>query len=300
MDTTHTNQYRVRFYECDAIGHLNNSVYVQYMHDAANQASEAVGLGREEYLLMHRSWLVRETKIEYLAPLQYRDTVNIITWVADIHRARSLRKYEFYKSTTGQLMAHGETDWVYIDNDTGSPVRIPKEIAQAYLGNQFITPRQPGQKFPPLPDEAKEVFKMERIVEWRDLDPWGHVNNAVYFSYIEDCGMKIAQAYGWPWKRISAHNFAILARKHHIEYRQPAFLDDVLEISSWVSGVRRSTGTRHYVIRRKIDQALVATCHSVYVWVDIGTMKPIRIPEQFLRAFKDNIVQSKFENELQT
>ncbi len=71
MEIRYTCDYRVRFYECDAIGHLNNVVYVKYMHDAANQASRAVGLDREDYMKISRSWLVRETKIEYLAPLQY-------------------------------------------------------------------------------------------------------------------------------------------------------------------------------------------------------------------------------------
>lgn len=292
MDIKHTSQYRVRFYECDAIGHLNNTVYVQYMHDAANQASKAIGLDRDDYLMMNRSWLVRETKIEYMAPLLYGDTVNVTTWVADMHRVRSLRLYNFNKANKGQLVARGETDWVFIDTTTGNPARIPAEIEKVYLSDQIVPQRLMRRRFPPTPMEATEVFRMRRTVEWRDLDPWGHVNNAVYLSYIEDCGMKVAQAYEWPWKRISANNFAILARSHHIEYRQPAFLDDILEISTWVSNVRRSTGTRHYVIRNAVDQALVATCHSVYVWVDIHSMKPIRIPDQFLTAFQNNVVET--------
>jgi acyl-CoA thioester hydrolase len=289
MDIIHTCDYRVRFYECDAIGHLNNAVYVKYMHDAANEASRAVGLDREDYLIINRSWLVRETKIEYLAPLQYGDSLKITTWVEDMHRVRSLRIYEFSNVNSGELVARAETDWVFVNTDTGLPTKIPPDIKKAYIGTDSSPERKIGRRFPKTPPEAKEVFRVLRSVEWRDLDPLGHVNNAVYLSYIEDCGMKVAQAYGWPWQRMSEHNFAIVARMHHIEYRQPAFMDEILEISTWVSSIRRSTGTRHYVIRRQADKSVIAVCHSLYVWVDLETLKPIRIPDNFLNAFLNNI-----------
>ncbi len=205
---------------------------------------------------------------------------------------RSLRIYEFENVNSGELVARAETDWVFINTETGLPTKIPLEIKMAYIGTDSLSERQIGRRFPKTPPEAKEVFKVLRSVEWRDLDPLGHVNNAAYLSFIEDCGMKVAQAYGWPWKRMSEYNFAIVARRHHIEYRQPAFLDEILEISTWVSGIRRSTGLRHYVIRRPVDKSVIAVCHSLYVWVDLNTLRPIRIPDVFLNAFRNNIIVS--------
>jgi acyl-CoA thioester hydrolase len=126
-------------------------------------------------------------------------------------------------------------------------------------------------------------------VEWRDVDPWGHINNSVYLSYIEDCGMQIAAAYDWPWKKMKENNFGIIARQHHIEYKAQAYLDDELLIKTWISGVRRSTGIRYYAIYRKSDHQLIAQSHSLYVWVNLETMRPIRIPEKFLNSFRMNI-----------
>ena len=37
---------------------------------------------------------------------------------------------------------------------------------------------------------------MRRPVRWRDIDGAGHVNNASYMAYIEDCGVEVA-AYLW-------------------------------------------------------------------------------------------------------
>ena len=44
MPLKHERLFRVRFYECDAYGHLNNSNYVRYMQETAFDASAAAGL----------------------------------------------------------------------------------------------------------------------------------------------------------------------------------------------------------------------------------------------------------------
>ena len=131
---------------------------------------------------------------------------------------------------------------------------------------------------------------MRRRVTWQDIGPGQHVNNAVYLSYVDDCGIQVAAAFGWPVERMTTENFAIIVRRHQIEYLQPAILDDELEIVTWVSDVKRATAIRHYTMTRVSDGVLVAQAHTLYVWVDIASRKPIRIPPQFLADFAANIV----------
>jgi acyl-CoA thioester hydrolase len=102
--------------------------------------------------------------------------------------------------------------------------------------------------------------------------------------------MQVIAAHGWPVTRMLAEDFAILIRRHQIQYRQPAILNDDLVISTWVSNVRRSTASRHYLIQRKSDGVQLATVHSLGVWVDMNIGKPIRIPKDFLADFSTNIV----------
>src|SRR5574341_595828 len=83
MPLTHPRAFRVRHYECDAYGHVNAVNYVRYMQEAAFDASAAAGYDLARYDRMGKLWLVRDTEIEYLAPLRYGDTVEITTWVAD-------------------------------------------------------------------------------------------------------------------------------------------------------------------------------------------------------------------------
>jgi acyl-CoA thioester hydrolase len=77
MPLTHTRDFRIRHYECDAFGHLNNANYLHYMQEAAFDASAAAGYDGLKYNKLGHYWLIRETDIEYLKPARYGDTLSI-------------------------------------------------------------------------------------------------------------------------------------------------------------------------------------------------------------------------------
>ena len=58
----------------------------------------------------------------------------------------------------------------------------------------------------------------------------GHMNNAAYLEYVDDCGHQALSAHGWPPGRMRECGFDICVQRHQIEYRQPALPDDVLEV----------------------------------------------------------------------
>jgi acyl-CoA thioester hydrolase len=127
-------------------------------------------------------------------------------------------------------------------------------------------------------------------VVWRDIDDAKIVNNPFTLEYIEECGFQAVAAHGWPVERMSAAGFAIFIRRHQIQYQQPARLDDELEIATWASEVRRSTAIRHYTLHRLGDGDLVARVHSLGVWIDLATGRPVRIPAEFIADFAPNLV----------
>ncbi|MBI5667174.1 MAG: acyl-CoA thioesterase [Chloroflexi bacterium] len=288
MPAIHSATFRVRHYECDAYGHLNNANYARYMEEAAFEASAAVGYDQPRYEEIGTLWLARETEIEYLLPLRYRDEVMVKTWVDDFRRVRSRRRYEFYRQ--GDLVAKASTDWVYLDRHTMRPLSVPPEMVRAFAPEGMPDNPTPRSHFPTPPPPPPGAFIMRRRVEWRDIDTAQHVNNAAYLNYIEDCGIQVANAFGWPLARIHQEGFAIIARKHHIEYRTQARLDDELELTTWVSDGRRSTAIRHYTIHHAGTGELVAQASTLWVWVDVQTMRPIRIPAHFMEDFAANIV----------
>jgi acyl-CoA thioester hydrolase len=112
----------------DENGHVNNVQFVQWMQEAAVRHYEAAG-GIPPTLALGATWVVRSHTIEYLRPAFAGDRIEVRTWVANIRRARSLRRYRFVRLPDGKLLVKGETDWVFVDAKSGSPRLIPGEIA---------------------------------------------------------------------------------------------------------------------------------------------------------------------------
>ncbi|MBI5349047.1 MAG: acyl-CoA thioesterase [Chloroflexi bacterium] len=287
----HERTFRIRHYECDAYGHVNNANYVRYMQEAAFDASAAIGYDFNRYIEMNCLWLIRETDIEYLRPLKYGDSVRVKTWVDDFRRVRSRRMYELYSLNDGELAARANTDWVFIDTKTNRPATIPDEMIRAFLPAHDSKDAPPRQKFPVAPPPPPGVFKMYMKVPWRDVDTAGHVNNAMYLSYISDCGMAVAAHFGWTIQKMWGAGFGIIVRRHQIEYLREAFMDDDLEIATYLSDLKRATAIRHYTITRVKDNELLTRVRTLYVWIDPKTGSVKRMPEEFLRDFEGNVAK---------
>ena len=276
MPLNHTRQFRVRHYECDSYGLVNPSNYVRYMQETAFDASAAVGYPLARYATMDRYWLVHDTEVEYLGSLHYGDTAEVTTWVVDFRHVRSLRAYELHKAGSGELVARGHTDWVFMNTVTGRPAPIPSEMAAAFSPEGVARREQfPGAMAPP------GALWVRRRVEWRDLDPGQHVNNAAYLSYVEDCGVQAAEACGWPVARMAAEGVAVATRRQRIEYLQQVVLGDELELATWLADVEGSRAVRHVVITRMRDGEMVARARTLWEWVDVISGQPIPVPAVF-------------------
>lgn len=288
MPLTHLRTFRVRYYECDPYECLNHTNYLRYMQEAAFDASAAAGYDLDRYEAIGHHWLVRETDIEYLHPLRYGDSVQVKTWVIDFRRVRSRRAYEFRSVGSGELVARAYTDWAFLDSATGRPAPIPPEMVAAFFPDGPPESVPPRSRFPTPPPPPPGAFQSRRRVEWRDIDPAQHVNNAIYLAYVEDCGVQAMATHGWPPSRIQAGGAALVTRRHRLEYRQPALLDDELELVTWLSHVKQTSAVRHHTITRLGDGALLARARTYWDWVDAGAGQPAPIPAAFLEDLAPN------------
>ena len=291
MPLTHVRTFRVRYYECDNYGRVNHTNYLRYMQEAAFDASAAAGYDLARYEAINRFWLVRETEVEILRSLCYGDSVQVKTWVADFRRVRSRRMYEIRLVDSEELVARAYTDWTFLDSTTGRPVPIPPEMVTAFFPEG--PPETMRPRFPSPPQSPPAVFRLRRRVEWGDIDGAQHVNNAVYLAYMEDCAIRAATAHDWPLARMRAEGFAILAQRHHLEYRQPALLGDELELATWLSDVERTSAVRHYTVTRVSDGTLLARARSLLGWADAETGQPVAIPAAFLGDLAPNIADTE-------
>lgn len=115
----------------DENGHVNNVLYVQWMQDAAVRHYEAMS-GTQPTQAIGATWVVRSHKIEYLTPAFAGERVRVLTWVVNMRRVRSLRRYHFVRMADEQLLVRGETDWVFVDAKTGYPRAVPPELTNLF------------------------------------------------------------------------------------------------------------------------------------------------------------------------
>ena len=109
----------------DQNGHVNNVVYVQWMQDVAILHANAVG-GTQAMHATGGTWVV------YLRPAFADEEIVALTWVANFKRVRSLRRYKFVRKSDGKILAKGETEWVFVDAESGRPRMIPDEIIKLF------------------------------------------------------------------------------------------------------------------------------------------------------------------------
>jgi acyl-CoA thioester hydrolase len=75
--------------------------------------------------------VVRSHQITYLKPAFEGDPLVIGTWVANMKRATSLRRYKI-RLESGTVLARAETDWAFVNYAQQKAVRIPPEVAGAF------------------------------------------------------------------------------------------------------------------------------------------------------------------------
>jgi acyl-CoA thioester hydrolase len=131
ISSTYSKSFSIPDSAIDENGHVNNVAYVQWMQDIAVEHYEAIG-GVSPMQLIGATWVVREHKVEYLLPAFANEEIEIRTWVENIRRVRSLRKYEFIRKADGKTLVRGETDWVFVDVKTGMPRAIPEGVFRVF------------------------------------------------------------------------------------------------------------------------------------------------------------------------
>ena len=121
-------------------------------------------------------------------------------------------------------------------------------------------------------------------VRFRDCDAMGHVNNAVYSTYLEQArialwrqqaGLELRQARATSGKR--GESF-ILARTE-IDFRSEAHDGDELEVRLSLEGFGRSSARYAYEITEVSSGRLVAEARTVQVWYDYDAGKSVPLTD---------------------
>jgi len=120
-----------------------------------------------------------------------------------------------------------------------------------------------------------------------ECDPLGHVNHAAYVHYFEVGRLSTMAAVGLPFGAILEQGYTVVAVDIYVQYKAPAFTDDVLEVESCITSFRGALMTWQQAIYRRADGILVALAqvNGAFTRAD---GRPTRIPPA-MRALLDTV-----------
>lgn len=146
---------RVRFNECDPLGHVNTAVYLGYLEQAAIDHAAAAGWPaarlREEFGAVV---VARRHEVDFLRPAFENDMLEIMTWPEALLGARAVRAYQIRRIDPGSgppspdrvidpaelvtspgrdVVVTARTAWAFIDVARGHPVRIPPSVIDEFV-----------------------------------------------------------------------------------------------------------------------------------------------------------------------
>jgi len=119
----HTQKIIVNKNEIDALNHVNNVVYLQWVNDVSEAHWKKLSTNniQSKYI-----WVAVRHEIDYVKPAFLGEEITLKTYIDTLKGVKSVRKVEIYRND--ELLAKSLTTWVLLDAKTQKITRIPNEI----------------------------------------------------------------------------------------------------------------------------------------------------------------------------
>ena len=118
------------------------------------------------------------------------------------------------------------------------------------------------------------AFRHQLEVRFRDCDSMGHVNNAVYFTYLEQCRLTF-------WRQLTGEGSPlsrVIVARAECDYRSPALFGDQVEIGLTIGEIGRSSFVLVYQITHLATGRRLADGKTVMVTYDYAAGSSVPIP----------------------
>ena len=136
--------------------------------------------------------------------------------------------------------------------------------------------------------EKHRLAHIEHIpIRWGDMDAMGHVNNTVYFRYMEQAriswfGALVPEDEAWA-------STGIVIANASCNYKRPITYPGTVEVKLYLGTPGGSSVPTFYELRVDGEATPYAEGAAVVVFIDMQQQKPARIPE----GIRDRLLNAK-------
>lgn len=128
-------------------------------------------------------------------------------------------------------------------------------------------------------------------IRWGDMDAYRHVNNTVYFRYMEQVRVEFMESLGYP---ISPKGRAPVIINASCTFLRSLSYPGIVEVKMFLGVPGNSSIPSSYEIRLQGQDNLYATGDAKIVWTEMASGKSVPIPDP-LRALLSNIEEKSEE-----
>jgi acyl-CoA thioester hydrolase len=116
-------------------------------------------------------------------------------------------------------------------------------------------------------------------VRFRDCDAFGHVNNAVYFTYFEQARASLWKTLGLSgFRDTNTSGVSVILARAECDFRAPARFGDVLDVRLTLETIGRTSFIYGYEIVSVPDGRPIAAGRTVQVLFDYARRTSVEIP----------------------
>ncbi len=147
---TYTVRWRVRQYELDSNGHVNNAVYLNYAEQLTAEHAQACGYGRQWTQSKGGGWVIHRHEVTYHAPALFGDELELTVNVLLVKGVRGVRQTLIRRMADLADVAEVLTEWVWVLQGDGRPGRVPQELVDLAAEVTSRTLAKPPRRLRPI------------------------------------------------------------------------------------------------------------------------------------------------------
>ena len=175
---------RVRYSEVDSERHLTLPAVMDYLQDCCTFQSEDMNIGVEYLAEQKQAWVLSSWEIKIRRYPVMGEKICVETWP---YAFKGFYGYRNFRITNGrgEKLVLANSVWVYMDTATMRPVRIAKEVQDAYIPvmDEAIQYDWSDRK---IRIEGTPVEKEPVLVQRFHIDTNHHMNNGKYILVAEE------------------------------------------------------------------------------------------------------------------
>jgi acyl-CoA thioester hydrolase len=139
---------------------------------------------------------------------------------------------------------------------------------------------------------APKKFTIEERVRWGDVDAASIIFYGAYIRFFEFAETELFRAVGLPYGVVFQELDIWLPRVHiECDFHRAAQLDDLLEVSVYVGRFGTKSMQLNFEVKRKGEDALVATAHFILAAVKRDTFETVPVPDELRRRLLEYTAQ---------